>query len=95
VLVCNTNALIKTPFGKVRCCYADYTASGRSLHVIEEYLSRTIAPMYANTHTETSSTGLQMTHAREEARLLVMGSIDADPKEYDLIFTGTGSTGAM
>ena len=87
--------LLNTPFGMRRMTYADYTASGRSLKFIEEYLNRVIAPTYANTHTETSATGLQTTHAREEARKIIMQALSADPDNYELLFTGSGSTAAI
>ena len=51
-----------------RVTYADYTASGRSLTFIEDYLRDAVLPLYANTHTESSGTGLQTTRFREEAR---------------------------
>ena len=63
--------------------------------MIEEYIRNVVSPMYANTHTEHSSTGLQMTLMREEARSIIMKSLHADPENYELIFTGSGSTGAM
>ena len=87
--------LLSTPFGNRRTTYADYTASGRSLRFLEEYIQRVVAPLYANTHTETSATGLQTTHFREEARSIILQSLGADPEQYSLIFTGTGSTGAI
>ena len=56
---------LHTPFGKRRMCYADYTASGRPLHFIEQYVVHVVIPCFANTHTETSYSGLQTTHFRE------------------------------
>ena len=87
--------LLSTPFGTRRTTYADYTASGRSLQFLEEYIQRVVSPLYANTHTETSATGLQTTHFREEARSIILNSLAADPEQYSLIFTGTGSTGGI
>ncbi|MGD8486507.1 MAG: aminotransferase, partial [Chloroflexota bacterium] len=40
------------PFGVRRLTYADYTASGRSLGFIEDYIREQVMPLYANTHTE-------------------------------------------
>lgn len=35
-----------TPFGKRRLTYADHTASGRSLHYIENYIINNVLPFY-------------------------------------------------
>ena len=43
--------LIKTVYGEKPLVYTDYTASGKALKCIEEYVSSEILPMYANTHT--------------------------------------------
>ena len=56
------------PFGPRRVIYADYTASGRALTFIEDYIRDAVLPLYANTHTESSGTGLQTTRFREDAR---------------------------
>ena len=56
------------PFGATRLIYADYTASGRCLDFIEEYLAKQVMPFYANTHTMMSGTGRQTTALREQAR---------------------------
>jgi selenocysteine lyase/cysteine desulfurase len=60
--------LMDGPFGPRRVTYADYTASGRSLDFIEDFIRDAVLPRYANTHTESSGTGLQTSRLREEAR---------------------------
>ena len=56
------------PFGLRRVTYADYTASGRSLTFIEDFIREAVLPLYGNTHTESSGTGRQTTRFREDAR---------------------------
>jgi len=82
------------PFGVRRVTYADYTASGRSLTFIEDYIREAVLPLYANTHTESSGTGLQTTRFREEAREIIRAAVGADER-HAVIFTGAGSTSAV
>jgi len=86
---------VETPFGLRRVTYADYTASGRSLSFIEDYIRTQVLPMYANTHTETSGTGLQTTRFREDARDIIKSCIGANNDEHAVIFAGNGATGAV
>jgi len=93
--VIGRDTAVSTPFGVRRVTYADYTASGRSLDFIEDYLRDHVLPLYANTHTETSGTGLQTTRFREEARDIVRRCVGASHEEHAVIFAGSGSTGAI
>jgi len=85
---------IDGPFGPRRVTYADYTASGRSLAFIEDYIRTQVLPLYANTHTETSGTGLQTTRFREDARRLIRDAVGGSDEDC-VIFCGSGATGAI
>ena len=93
--VVGADTAIDGPFGPRRVTYADYTASGKPLSFIEDYLRQVVLPLYANTHTETSRTGLQTTRFREEARAIIKRCLGGSEEEHAVIFCGSGSTGAI
>ncbi len=85
---------IHTSFGCKPLIYADYTASGRALDFIEQYISEQVLPFYANTHTETSYTGAQTTLLREQARDIIHAALNGS-EEDQVIFCGSGATSGI
>ncbi len=83
-----------SPFGARRVTYADYTASGRSLTFIEDIIRAEVLPRYANTHTESSGTGLQTSCLRDDARQIIHDAVGGSAKTC-VIFCGSGATGAV
>jgi selenocysteine lyase/cysteine desulfurase len=86
--------VMETPYGRRRVTYADYTASGRALTFVEDFIRDQVLPGYANTHTESSGTGLQTTRLREDAREIIRAAVGGD-EDTVVLFAGSGCTGAI
>nr|XP_054752069.1 probable cysteine desulfurase [Lytechinus pictus] len=82
------------PFGERQIVYCDYTASGRPLSFLEDYITKHVQPLYANTHTTTGIMARQTTRFRKEARDIIKTCVNATDDDA-LIFTGSGTTGAV
>ncbi|KAF4736428.1 hypothetical protein FOZ62_031929 [Perkinsus olseni] len=87
---------VSVPFdGSTRkLVYCDFTASGRSVSAIEEFITSTVCPTYANTHSLASATARQTMHYREEARDKVRQYFNCTTDD-SVIFCGAGATGAI
>ena len=74
--------------------YADWAASGRLYRPIESYISETLGPYVANTHTETTLTGTVMTDAYKQAHHIIKKHVNAGPDDM-LLFAGFGMTAVI
>jgi selenocysteine lyase/cysteine desulfurase len=91
--VVGADAAVSTPFGERLMVYADYTASGRCLGLVEKYIQN-LQRIYANTHTEDDISGRSMTQLLEQAEHAIKDSVNAGTCGR-IICVGTGATGAI
>jgi selenocysteine lyase/cysteine desulfurase len=87
------DSTFETPFGQRLMVYCDYTASGRCLKFIEQYIMR-LQRNYANTHTEDDITGRSMTQLLHQAEQIIKESVNAGPHGR-IISCGFGTTAAI
>jgi len=86
-------ARIATPYGKMPLLYADYTASGRAHAFVEAQIAR-LETLYANPHTEDSTTGRASGQWLREAEAIIKRCVNAGSDDV-LIATAAGATGAI
>jgi selenocysteine lyase/cysteine desulfurase len=82
-----------TPFGDRHLLYADYTASGRGVHLIEERMQNILAA-YGNTHTQDDYSGNYLTTLLHQAEMTIKEIVNAETEDK-IIMTGSGATGAL
>ena len=85
----------QTAFGLRPLVYADYTASGRALTFVEDYVRDAILPTYGNTHTSTTKTGRQSSDFVAEARMMIKNYLRCNDRGKNadrLLFAGSGAT---
>jgi selenocysteine lyase/cysteine desulfurase len=80
--------------GKKNIIYADWAASGRLYKPIEDYITNSLGPYVANTHTETTLTGTVMTNAYHQASAIIKKHVNANAEDR-LLFAGFGMTAAI
>ncbi len=85
--------MLATPFGTRRLTYADYTASGRAVAFIEDYL-RAMMETYGNTHTEDDATGSITSERLRLAEATIKRLVHAGPR-HKIISVGAGTTAAV
>jgi selenocysteine lyase/cysteine desulfurase len=87
------DTFIETPFGRRRLTYADHTASGRAVTIIEDEM-RQVLELYGNTHTEDDATGSITSERLKDAEALIKKLVRAGPEDK-LITVGAGTTAAV
>ncbi|HEX9642018.1 MAG TPA: hypothetical protein VGB13_11970, partial [Candidatus Krumholzibacteria bacterium] len=91
--ILGVDSTITTPFGERLLVYADYTASGRGLRFVDEYLMD-VQRLYANTHSEDNLTGHTMTELLHQAETRIKNSVNAGSQGRIVCF-GAGATAAI
>lgn len=91
--IVGVDSSFETAFGQRMMVYCDYTASGRTLRFVEDYL-RGLQRHYANTHTEDDITGRSMTQLLHQAEEAIKECVNAG-EHGKIVCTGTGATGAI
>ncbi|PIF02092.1 MAG: selenocysteine lyase [Draconibacterium sp.] len=84
----------ESPYGIKKIIYGDWIASGRLYAPIEKKITNIIGPFVGNTHTETSETGMRMTHAYHKSHQLIKKHVNAGPNDV-IITAGFGMTAVI
>ncbi len=92
--IIGVDALLETPYGEKSLVYADWIASGRLYAPIENQIVKTIGPMVANTHSESSDTGMIMTNVYKLSHQILKQHVNAG-KDDIIITAGFGMTSVI
>ncbi|XP_011055884.1 PREDICTED: uncharacterized protein LOC105146932 [Acromyrmex echinatior] len=92
--VIGKNSTFFGPFGRRKVVYCDYTASGRSLQFLEDYIAKEVLPCLGDTRASTSICSLQSSLFRYEARDIVRHAVGASEQDA-VLFTGQGTAAAL
>ena len=65
-------------FGCVPMVYADWTAAGRPLALVERYIAEKVLPLHANTHSTTSLCGMHTTQLYHEVNGSDVSAVHVD-----------------
>ncbi|XP_014220716.1 uncharacterized protein LOC106648374 [Trichogramma pretiosum] len=92
--VVGKNGTFLGPFGRRKVVYCDYTATGRSLQFLEDYIVKEVLPYLGDTRASTTICSLQSSLYRHEARGIVRHAVGAGDQDA-VLFTGQGTAGAL
>lgn len=88
------DAQFDSPYGRQKIIYADWIASGRLYTPIEEKLLKEVGPFVANTHSESSETGMIITRAYHKAHEIIKKHVNASADDV-IITAGFGMTAVI
>ncbi len=89
--IIGNDLVFNSPYGQQKMLYADWIASGRLYHPIEERMQKVFGPWVANTHTETSESGTIMTKSYHLAHKIIKEHVNANADDV-IITCGHGMT---
>ncbi len=92
--IIGTDMKFNTPYGEKSIIYSDFTASGRGLKKIENFISSQVLPFYANVHTTCGYLAEQSENFRTESKTIVRRCFNSDEKD-SIIYTGQGTTSCV
>lgn len=84
----------KGEFMKKYLIYTDFTASGKGLRKMEEFISKQVLPTYANVHSTVGHCAEITSNYMHEAKNILRNYTNANGY-YSVIFHGQGATGGV